>query len=72
MAKLINPWLTLARRRRLQIDLRAKFWGSKYRECAKELTRYAYDHQDWQANFVIYSSVDAGDLIDSIEVQEAQ
>jgi hypothetical protein len=66
-----NPWLALARRRRLQNELRSMFMGKKYRECAKELTQYAYNHQDWQPNFVIYSSVDVGDLIDSLEVQES-
>lgn len=67
----LNPWLTLARRRRLESQLRLYFMGKKYRECAKELTMYAHDSDDWQEDFIIYSSVDSKDQIDSIEVQEA-
>jgi hypothetical protein len=68
----MNPWLSIARMRRIEKELQTLFVGKQYRACAKELAQYAYVHDDWQDNFVIYSSVGVKDIIESLEISEIQ
>lgn len=68
----MNPWLSIARIRRIEKELQSLYLGKPYRSCAKELAQFAYVHEDWQDNFVIYSSVGQLDLIESLEISEIQ
>lgn len=66
-----NFWLSQAKKQRILEDL-SVFIGKNYRECAEDLVGIAFLHEDWQINFVIYSSVNNKDEIESIEIRDKQ
>lgn len=68
---MLNPWLTKARRKRVEESLIALFIGRRYREVAFQLTSFAYSSPDWQRNFAIWANVGPKDVIESIEVRES-
>ena len=67
---ILNPWLTKARKRRVQESLLALFLGRRYREVAFQMTSFAQKNPEWQRNFAIFATVNIKNKIESIEIRE--